>query len=49
MINNLEVCMTVVLLTLTNTLIHEFHNCRGHQGCARTLNTLKRRFWWKGM
>ena len=49
MINNLEVCMTVVLLTLTNMLIHQFHNCGGHQGCARTLNVLKRRFWWKGM
>ena len=48
-INNLEVCMTVVPLALTNTLIHEFHNCRGHQGYARTVNMLKRRFWWKGM
>ena len=48
-INNLEVCTTVVPLALTNTLMHEFHNFRGHQGCARTLNTLKRRFWWKGM
>ena len=48
-INNLEVCTTVVPLMLTNTIIHEFHNCRGHQGCARTLNALKRRFWWKGM
>ena len=34
---------------MTNTLIHEFHNCRGHQGSARTLNALRRRFWWKGM
>ena len=41
--------MTVVLLTLTNTLIHVFHKCRGHQGIARTPNTLKERFWWKGM
>ena len=48
-INNLEISTTVVPLALTNTLIHEFHNCRGHQGCARTLNALKRRFWWKGM
>ena len=48
-INNLEVSTIVVPLTLTNTLLHEFHNCRGHQGCARTLNTLKRKFWWKGM
>ena len=48
-INNLEVCTTVVPLALTNTLIHKFHNCRGHQGCARTLSALKRRFWWKGM
>ena len=48
-INNLEVITIVVLLTLNNTLLHEFHNCRGHQGCARTLNTLKREFWWKGI
>ena len=48
-INNLEVCMTVNSLALTHTLLHEFHNCRGHQGCARTLNSLKRKFWWNGM
>ena len=48
-INNLEVSTIVVPLTLTNTLLHKFHDCRGHQGCARTLNTLKRKFWWKGM
>ena len=36
-------------IVLTNTLIQKFHNCRGHQGCARTINALKRRFWWKGM
>ena len=40
-INNLELRMTVVPLALTNTLIHKFHNCRGCQGCARTLNALK--------
>ena len=48
-INNLELSIIVVPLTLTNTLLQEFHNCRGHQGCARTLNTLKRKFWWKDM
>ena len=48
-INNLELTVIVVPLTLTNTLLHEFHNGRGHQGCARTSNTLKRKFWWKGM
>ena len=48
-INNLEFSTIVVPLTLPNTLLHEFHNCRGHQGCARTLNTLKRKCWWKGM
>ena len=47
--NNLELRMTVVPLALTNMLIQEFHNCRGHQGCARTLNALRRKFWWKGM
>ena len=48
-IHNLEVHMTVVPLVLTKTLIHEFHNCKGHQGSARTRNVFKRRFWWKGM
>ena len=48
-IDNLEVSAIVVPLALTNTLIHEIHNCRGHQGCARTLNALKRKFSWKGM
>ena len=47
--NNLEVSTIVVLLTLTNALLHKFHDCRGHHGCARTLNTLKKNFWWKGM
>ena len=40
--------MTVSPLALINKLIHEFHYCRGHQGCPRTLNAPKR-FWWKGM
>ena len=48
-VNNLEVHTTVVPSTLTHTLLHEFHNCRGHQGCARTLNSLKRKFCYKGM
>ena len=48
-VHNLEVDITVALSTLTYTLMHEFHNCRGHQGCARTFNLLKRKFWWKGM
>ena len=29
--------------------MYEFCNCRGHQGCTRTFNLLKRKFWWKGM
>ena len=41
-INNLEVHTTVIPLALTHTLLHEFYNCRGHQGCARTLNSLKK-------
>ena len=28
---------------------HEFHNCKGHQGSARTFNMPKHKFWWKGM
>ena len=48
-VNNLEVDITVTPSTLTCILMHKFHNCRGHQGCARTFNLLKRKFWWKGM
>ena len=44
-INNLELSMIVVPLTLTNTLLHKFYNCRGHQGGARTSNTWKRKLW----
>ena len=47
--NNLKVNTTVIPSVLTYTLMHEFHNCRGHHGCARALNLLKRKFWWKGM
>ena len=49
LVNNIEVCTTVIPIALTNILIHEFHNCRGHQGYAIALNASKRRFWWKGM
>ena len=35
--NNLEVNTTVVPFALTYMLMHEFHNCRGHQGCTRTV------------
>ena len=48
-VNNLKLSIIVLPITLTNTLLHEFHSCRGHQGFARTSNTLKRRFWWKDM
>ena len=48
-INNLEAHTTVIPFALTHTLLYKSHNCRGHQGCARTLNCLKIKFWWKGM
>ena len=48
-VNNLEVNTTVVPSALTYMLMHEFHNCRGHQGCIRIFNLLKTKFWWKGM
>ena len=48
-VNNLEVNTTVIATPLTYTLLHEFHNCKGHQGSARTFNMLKCKFWWKGM
>ena len=49
LINNFEIHTRVIPLALSHTLLHEFHNSRGHQGCTRTLNSLKRKFWWKGM
>ena len=49
LIKNIEVCTMVIPIAMTDTLIYKFHNCRGHQGSARTLNALRRRFWWKGM
>ena len=36
-------------MPLIYTLLHEFHNCKGHQGLARMFNLIKRKFWWKGM
>ena len=48
-VNNLEVNTIVVPTPLTYTLLHVFHNCKGHQGCAKTFNMLKCKFWWKGM
>ena len=39
-INNLNVSTIVVLLTLTNTLLYKFHDCRGHQElCQNTKHT----------
>ena len=45
-VNNMEVNNIVIPTPLTYTLLH---NCIGHQGCARTFNMLKHKFWWKGM
>ena len=39
----------VIPFALTHILLHEFHNCRGHQRYTRTINLLKRKCWWKGM
>ena len=48
-VNKLEVNTIVIPSPLTYTLLHEFHNCKGHQGSARTFNMLKHKFWLKGM
>ena len=48
-VNNLEVNGIVTPTPLIYTLLHEFHDCRGHQGCARMFSLLKRKFWGKGM
>ena len=44
-VNNLEASAIVVPTFLTYTLLHEFHNCKRHQGCTRTFNMLKHKFW----
>ena len=49
MVNNLEVNTIVIPTLLIYTLLYVFHNCKGHQGLARTFNMLKRKSWWKGM
>ena len=43
-INNLEICTTVVPLALIHTLLHEFHNCRGHQAAPEHSTPLKENF-----
>ena len=48
-VNNLEDNAKVIPAPLIYTLLYEFHNCKGHQGSARTFNLLKLKFWWKGM
>ena len=49
MVNNLEVNVIVLIIPLIYTLLHEFHNCKGHQGLATMFNMLKQKFWWRGM
>ena len=48
-VNSLEVYTIVVPTPLIYTLLHEFHNYKGHQGLARMFNMLKQKFWWRGM
>ena len=48
-VNNLEITTIVIPIPLIYTPLHEFHNCKGHQGSARTFNLLKKKFCWKGM
>ena len=43
-VNNLEVNTIIIPAPLTYTLLHEFYNCKGHQGSARTINMLKQNF-----
>ena len=40
-VNNLEENAIVIPTPLIYTLLHGFHNCKGHQGLARTFNMLK--------
>ena len=48
-VNNMEVNSPVIQTPFTYTLLHEFHNCKGHQGSARTFNMLQCQFWCKVM
>ena len=42
-VNNLKVTTIVVPTALIHTVLHKFHNCKGHQGSARTFNLLKKK------
>ena len=48
-VNNLDINTIVIPTPLTYTLLHKFHNCKGHQGSSITFNMLKHKFCWKGM
>ena len=39
----------VILKSLINNIIYEYHKCRGHQGITRIVNMINRNFWWPGM
>ena len=36
----------VVPKSLINSIIYEYHKCRGHQGIMRMINIIHRYFWW---
>ena len=40
-VNNLDINVIVVPAPLVYILLYKFHNCKGHQGYARTFNMLK--------
>ena len=42
-VNNLEITAIVIPTPLIYTLLHEFHNCKGHQGSTRTFQPPKKK------
>ena len=43
MVNNLKVTTSVVPTALICTFLHEFHNCRGHQGSGQNVQPPKKK------
>ena len=45
-INGLQYDMTIAPCSLIPTILHEFHDSKGHQGTIHTFEAIRRSYWW---
>ena len=38
--------VTIAQHSLVTTILHEFHDCKGHQGTICTSEAIRRSYWW---